>query len=121
MGEKKKKILVADDDASILEVMEIILKDAGYDLIIVTDGKVIEKKIIELKPNLVLLDIWMAGEDGGEIAKNLKASSATKDTPIIIVSANNDTAKIAKEAGADDFLAKPFDMHELLLLIKKYV
>lgn len=117
----KKKILIAEDDLSILEVMQIILGDSGYDVITEDDGNKLMKKLEEHHPDLLLLDIWIGGKDGGEIAKKLKGDEETRNLPVIIISANNDTEKIAKRAGADDFLQKPFDVEDLLKIVKKHV
>jgi len=118
---EKKKIFVAEDDSAILDVMQIILEDAGYDLLVTGEGEKIEEKIATYKPDLILLDIAMGQAHGGRITKRLKSTSSTKQTPIIIISANRDTAKIAQEVGANGFLAKPFDMDELLTIVKKYI
>lgn len=116
----KKKILVADDNQAILEVMELVLTDAGYEVILATNGKQ-AKKIAETLPDLILLDIWMSGSDGRDICKSLKQAEATKHIPIIIVSAIKDTEQKAKDAGADDFLEKPFEIKDLLSKVSKYV
>lgn len=115
----KKKIIVVDDDLGILEVIKIILEEEDYKVITIDDGKMILKKIEDEMPDVVLLDIWMSGQDGGEIAKHLKAKEKTKSIPIIMVSAKNDTEKVARESGADDFITKPFDMDVLLEKVKK--
>jgi len=71
--------------------------------------------------HLLLLDIWMAGVDGRDVCKYLKSQQPTKHIPIIMVSANQDTEKIAREAGADDCITKPFDMYKLLERVAQYV
>ncbi len=116
----RKKLMIADDDPSILEAMKMMLEDEGYDVTTTVDGQVINK-IKKSFPDLLLLDIWMSGHDGREICKNLKNDRKTKSIPVILVSANKDTRRHAKDAGADDFLAKPFEMDELLEKIGKYV
>src|SRR6266851_9966689 len=105
-----KKVIVAEDDKAILEVVKIILENDGY-IVLPTDN---EHEIYALinhhTPDMILLDIWLAGEDGGKIAKKIKNKKETKHIPIVMISANNETEKIAKEVGADDFLLKPFDI-----------
>lgn len=115
----KKKVIVVDDDQGILEVIKIILEEENYEVVTIDEGKTIVKRITEEKPDVVLLDIWMSGQDGGEIAKQLKSNDETKNIPIIMVSAKNDTEKVAQDAGADDFITKPFDMDVLLEKVKK--
>ena len=117
--DKKKKVLVADDDPAILEGISLILEDAGYEVKTTVNGHT-EKFAQEYAPDVILLDIWMAGMDGRNICRSLKARKLTKHIPVIIISANKDTERIAKEAGADGFLAKPFDMKDLLSTVATY-
>ncbi len=118
--ETRKKILIADDDQAILEAMTLMLEDAGYEVMTTIDGTVVNDMINQL-PDLLLLDIWMSGIEGQVVCKNWKSQEITKSIPIIIISANTDTEQIAKDCGADDYLAKPFDMHILLSKISRYI
>lgn len=117
----KKKILIAEDDKAILEVVKIILENEGYIMLSADREKAIFDALEEHSPHLILLDIWLSGEDGGKIAKYLKQKDETKHIPIVIMSANNETEKITREAGADDFLLKPFNIDDLLYVVKKYI
>lgn len=116
----KKKILVAEDDTAILEVIKIILEGEGYEIISTDEKDTIFKLISSHNPGLILLDIWLSGHDGGKIAKYLKSNTDTKHIPVIMISANNDTEKISIESGADGFLLKPFDIDDLLKIVKKH-
>ena len=116
----EKKILIADDDAGIVDAMQILLEDEGYEVITTLDGE----KVYEMykqNPDLVFLDIWMSGINGSTVCKKLKADEATKNIPVIMFSANRDTAEIATQCGADGFLSKPFEIKELLEIVKKYL
>lgn len=115
-----KKILVADDDDAIVEAITLILEEFGYEVDSTVDGQTIYTMEKDF-PDLLLLDIWMSGQDGREICKYLKQEAATKHIPIIMISASRDIQSSAKDAGADDFLAKPFEMNELIKKVKKYV
>lgn len=115
----QKKILIADDDPAIVDALEIMLEEAGYVVKTTDNGRAVLDMKEEL-PDLLLLDIWMSGMDGRDVCKHLKSQKSTKHIPIIIISANKDTKKIAKEAGADDFIAKPFEMNDLIAMVKKY-
>lgn len=115
-----KRILVIDDDRSILEVMKIMLEEKGFEVLITSEGKEIENIIKSYDPSLIFLDIWMPGIDGKKITKNLKSSPKSQGIPVVIISALNDTRKIAKEIGADGFLAKPFDIQDLWQIAAKY-
>ncbi len=116
----KKKIIVADDDKDIVVVLTMMLEDAGYEVKSTANGHTAEM-VRDYLPDLLLLDIWMAGVDGRDVCKYLKSQKSTKYIPIIIISANQDTQKIAREAGADDFIPKPFDMYKLLAKVAQYV
>jgi len=115
----KKKILVIDDDAGILDAVSLILEDAGYQVVVSRVG-LSAQEVHKIDPALILLDIWMTGWNGRDVCMALKNDKNTKHIPIIILSANKDTALIANEAGADDFLAKPFEMEMLLSKARKY-
>jgi DNA-binding response OmpR family regulator len=115
---KKQRILVADDDPAIVDSIQYLLEDEGYEVDTTVDGATVGK-MFETQPNLLLLDIWMSGQDGRDICKALKAQDTTKHIPIIMISANKDTEQIARESGANDFLGKPFDIDDLLEKIRK--
>lgn len=115
----KKKILVADDDPAIVDSLKLLLELYDYEVTTTVNGETIYKMKKEY-PNLLLLDIWMSGQDGREICKYLKNNPETKHIPIIMISASRDISQSAKEAGADDFIAKPFSMDELLEKVEKY-
>src|SRR5918911_300930 len=95
----KKKILIADDDPAILDALQMMLEDEGYEVTTTVDGETVCKMEKEY-PDLLLLDIWMSGMDGRDICKQLKKNHLTKSIPVIMFSANKDTEKIAREAGA---------------------
>jgi CheY-like chemotaxis protein len=115
----RKKILVADDDPSIVDAIALMLELYDYDVTTTVDGETIYKMEKNL-PDLLLLDIWMSGQDGREICKYLKNNPTTKDIPIIMISASRDIVHSAKDAGADDFIAKPFQMEELLKKVENH-
>lgn len=109
----KKTILVADDDPSILDALNIMLEEiGGYRVVTTTSGH----SLLELQelPDLILLDLWMSGINGKEICAHLKANERTKNIPVIIFSANRDIKTIAESAQADDYIPKPFQMDDLL-------
>lgn len=116
----KKTILVADDDPAILDSIQIILEDEGYNVITTVNGETVAK-MFEEQPDLLLLDIWMSGQDGRDICKALKSQDTTRHIPIIMISANKDTEEMAKISGANDFLSKPFEIDDLLKKVKKHL
>lgn len=117
----KGKILVADDDAGIVDALQMVLEDADYEVQTTMDGHSVLEVDHKKLPDVILLDIWMSGEDGRDICRNLKSRQETMNIPIIMISATGDLATSAKAAGADDFLPKPFHMEHLLEKVEKYV
>lgn len=108
-----KKILIADDDPDILEAMQMIFELEGYEVMTTTYGENIPK-MSRMNPDLLFLDILMSGVDGRDICKTIKSKNDTKHIPVIMISASEGVAKSVRDAGADDFIAKPFQMNELL-------
>ncbi|MXV17106.1 response regulator [Hufsiella ginkgonis] len=111
--EKIKKIMIADDDPGIVDAVSMMLEFEGYDVASTMNGSLLLGMTSDL-PDLLLLDIWMSGEDGRDICKQLKDNRVTRGIPVILVSASTDLRKSAEEAGANDFLEKPFEMNDLL-------
>lgn len=114
--------MICEDDPGILEVMKIMLEESGYEVKALSDGRGIQKKVSEYSPDILLLDLWMPGIDGKEITKILKRDPILQKIPIVIISALNksEIEKIQKEAGADSFLPKPFDLKDLTQTIEKF-
>lgn len=115
-----KKILVADDDPAILDAIKMMLELEDYNVSVTVNGETIYKMEKDY-PDLLLLDIWMSGQDGRDICKYLKNNPLTKHIPIIMISASKDIKQSAKESGADDFIAKPFEIDDLLTVVAKHV
>ena len=105
----RKKILVADDEYTIRELIEMTLED-DYSIIKAEDGPDALKKV-GLKPDLIILDIMMPKMDGYEVCKRLKSEKETKDIPIIMLTAKHqeDDVKEAAAAGVDEYITKPFE------------
>jgi CheY-like chemotaxis protein len=115
-----KKILVVDDDPPITKGIEMVLNNAGYTTAITLKGEETIGLVDSFKPDLILLDAMLAGLDGREIAKVLKTTAATKDIPIILISANQYMEKDIASYGIDTFVSKPFSSAHLLKIIDKY-
>ena len=116
-----RKILIADDDPGIVDVTKIILEQAGFEVLTAPNVSTTISLLKKHRPNLLLLDIWLAGENGAHLAIAQKKDQETKKIPIILVSANNDVEKMARETGADDFIAKPFDIDHLEQMVYKHI
>lgn len=108
------KILVVDDDADILSVMEILFSMKGFEVEVIAKGDSTFPKIELFKPDIILLDVLISGQDGRSICRKLKSDNETRHIPVIMFSAHPAAAATIAEYGADDFIAKPFDMNNLL-------
>ena len=108
----KKTVLVADDNEEILEVIQIVLEDEGYNVQTSLDGTCFHHMRRNL-PDLILLDVLLSGEDGREICQQLKSDPRTRDIPVILISAHSKASEAARMSGADEFLRKPFDLDVL--------
>lgn len=115
-----KKILVADDNPAILDALKIMLEEEGYDVETTEDGAVAQNMKKPL-PDLLLLDVWMSGIDGRDVCRSLKSAKSTKHIPVIIISATKDIEQIAIDAGADGYISKPFQMNNLLTVVREQI
>jgi CheY-like chemotaxis protein len=112
------RILVVDDDLAILDSTKLILEYEGYEVCATSDGDAV-RTIQGKLPDIILLDIWLSGTDGAEIARFLKEQEHTSHIPIILFSANRNIEELAQKTGVEDSLVKPFDITELLQKVKK--
>jgi two-component system KDP operon response regulator KdpE/two-component system response regulator MprA len=119
---KKRRLLVVDDDPGILESLQLLLEDAGYDVRTSTkNGDFVSAHVRREPPDLIILDILLSGHDGRTICRQLKTDAATSMIPIVLISAHPSAAATAMQAGADAFLAKPFDIDDLLSNVENLI
>ncbi len=114
-----KKILIVDDDESIVDALSLILRDAEFTVEATCKGSQTLTIVDRFQPDLILLDVLISGWDGRKLCKTLKASDQTKNIPVIMISAHPSAERSALECGANDFIAKPFDTNELLYRVCK--
>lgn len=121
------RILAVDDDPANVRLLEAVLEPEGYEVLGKGSGEEALRAVAAAQPDVVVLDILMPGMDGYEVCRRLRAHEATQALPILLITAGGEQQKVgALEAGADDFIAKPFDRAELLarvrslLRIKRY-
>jgi len=117
---RQSKILVVDDVAVNVQLLTTYLSSVGYNVVAARDGQEALEKVVSCKPDLVLLDVMMPKYNGYEVCERIKSNEATRIVPVIMVTALNEIEdKIkATEAGADDFVSKPFNKLELLTRVK---
>jgi DNA-binding response OmpR family regulator len=114
-----QRILILDDDPDLLQVLSILLVDSGYEVLALASGEKVFESIKSFHPNLVLMDVMLAGMDGRAICRSIKERPNTLALPVILISASGGLAQSMLQRGApNDYLAKPFDLNFLLEKIK---
>lgn len=113
-------IYIVEDDESIREIESIALKNSNYIVSAFENAKVFYKKLDELVPDLILLDVMLPDESGYDIVRKLRKRPATQDIPIIMVTAKTTEMDMIKgfDGGADDYIKKPFSIMELITRVK---
>ncbi|MEZ4657081.1 MAG: response regulator transcription factor [Caldilineaceae bacterium] len=111
------KILVVDDEPSIVEVVSLYLSRSGYQVTVAHDGQAALREMAKALPDLVVLDLMLPGVDGMEITRRLRAEG---DTPIIMLTARKEESDriLGLEMGADDYMVKPFSPQELVSRVR---
>lgn len=115
--ERKRKILVVDDEPDILRLVSKMLELKGYEVVTASGGKEGFAKAVKEKPDVILLDIMMPEMNGHEVLKQLRARAETKRVPVIMLTARKDPDDVVKslvDGGAVDYIVKPFSSPELL-------
>jgi adenylate cyclase len=118
-GNGRARILVVDDVAENVRLLDAVLAPQGYDVVSATDGDLALELVKSAKPDLVLLDVVMPQLDGYAVCRRLRERVETAVLPVIMVTSSSEPEKVkAIEAGADDFIQKPFNHHELLARVR---
>ena len=116
-----KKILIVDDNIDVLQVMQLLLTTHGYAVEGTTNGEETIQLADTFRPNLIFLDIHLSGVDGRDISRKIKTGGGTKNIPVILFSANFINDQMLADSKADEFVAKPFDIHNLLAKVEKHI
>ena len=116
-----KKILACDDEKHIVRLVQVNLERAGYEVITAGDGKEALQKVEEETPDLVVLDVMMPYMDGFEVLQSMRRNPATRDIPVIMLTAKAQDADVFKgwQSGVDCYLTKPFNPMELIAFVKR--
>jgi DNA-binding response OmpR family regulator len=116
---KVQRVVVADDDVDIVEILTFNLQTAGYEVQSAVDGADALALVTATRPDLVVLDVMMPTMDGLKVLAALKADPSTQEIPVVMLTAKASDADLWQgwAAGADYYLTKPFDLEELLRFI----
>jgi DNA-binding response OmpR family regulator len=114
-------VLIIDDDVEICFMIKAILNFKGYVASVCSNGNEVLNIVEANTPNLIIMDMLLSGTDGRQICKKLKSAIATKDIPVLMISAHPDAEITCKAAGADEFLSKPFEIEDLLGKVREFM
>lgn len=120
---RRHRILVVDDDPSLLHVVSMYLNIEGYEVETAKDGEEALRAIATQRPDVVILDVMMSGMDGLEACRTIKADPATRDIPVVMFTAlsRDDDVASGRDAGADRFINKPFSLVGLGAVIRGFI
>jgi len=118
-----QKILICDDDSTMLVIYKFIFKDTGLDIITVSNSSVLTSMAKQHLPSLIILDLMMPKKDGATLLRELRGDPATAAIPVLMVSSVMSPEVVAnvKELGAREFIEKPFNAGRLREIVGKYV
>ena len=118
-----KKILIVDDEADIIEILQFVLESNGYECITASDGEMGLNLAREANPDLIILDVMMPKINGYKISRLLKYDNKYKDIPILMITARSqeEDKVIGEETGADEYITKPFNVDYVLEKVKSYL
>ncbi len=117
----KNKILIIDDDKSILGALKMVFEEFDFDSESISDASETFEIIKKYKPDLIILDVLLSGVNGSEICKELKTNELTRNIPVLLLSAHSSVEQTARDCKAEDFLSKPFNIDALIGKVKKLI
>lgn len=117
----RMKVFVCEDDQGISELIQILIKDLGYEVQDCGDPETCFTEILEARPNLIIMDYWLKGVKADGIIKKIKTHPELKHIPVILVSAVADLEEIGDSLAVDKILKKPFDIDNFQEVIKNLI
>lgn len=117
---EQKKVLICDDDPAILDALHRLLSP-HFDTVAEPDAQRVIEWVEKYRPDVLLVDLWMPYLSGDQMIRLLKKNKKAADLRIIAISANNNGDRVSLGAGADRFIAKPFDIDEVLGVVREMV
>ncbi|QQR40666.1 response regulator transcription factor [Devosia rhizoryzae] len=114
-------ILIAEDEPSILESLDFILRRAGWSIEAVTDGEAALDRARRLQPRMVVLDVMLPKASGFDVLKQLRADASTRDMPVLILTAKGQQQdrRVAEDLGASGFVTKPYSNAEVVAAVRR--
>src|ERR1700694_4155076 len=118
----QKKILVIDDDKDILEILNLIFEQEGFEVKLSETGEEAEH-LTHINPDLILLDIRISGSDknGADICYKIKSQPETQDVPVILFSSEANIEEISEQCGANGYISKPFEVENLIIKVREFL
>src|SRR4029453_4069590 len=118
-----EKILIVDDDEDVLLIVQTILDNSGYTVVVARNGREGVEKAIETSPNLILLDVMMPELSGWEVCTTLKSAPETRQIPIAMLTVKSEIRDLitGMQVGADDYITKPFTRKKLLSTVRRFL
>lgn len=113
-----RRVLVVEDERDVAELVADVLEMEGFEAKVASGAAALDEALT-FRPDVVLLDLMMPDVDGFEVARRLQGNPRTTDLPIIVMTAMHDAARRARQVGANHFLAKPFDINELVRTVRE--
>ncbi len=120
MEREKRKVLVVEDEPTIAKTVRLALEAEGFEVFVAEDGLEALKMVRNDSPDLILLDVMLPKFDGFKVCRLLKFDKNTGHIPIVLSSARNSDADLerGRKAGADEYIAKPFDLEQLVQIVR---
>lgn len=112
--ETRAKILVVDDDLDIGTVLKMMLSYNGYEVTTIINADKTKETLSNQHFDLLILDMLISGINGTDVCRKMKSDSSTAEIPVLMISALSDAEPVCRQAGADDFISKPFDMRAII-------
>ncbi len=113
-------VLILDDDQDLLDMVSLTLTTNNMKSSCINDSNMLTDSIVNNKPDIILMDIYLGESDGRELCRNLKTTTAFRDIPVILYSAGNISEASIRHSLANDFIPKPFDISQLIRTIRSH-
>jgi len=116
---KDTEVIICDDDTGILNMLDMVVQSLGVNVLTEHNSSLLYDRLEKGNPKLLIIDLWMPSMPGEVLIKKIKADKKYRDLYILCISASQNGREIAMEAGADEFLAKPFDLADIIAVVNK--